>query len=110
MVCLGQVVLVVVVLLVVGILGKCMVLLNVWVLIYQLLLLGVIQGQFFDLEIQVVEIEWMCILMEIMLVCYIGKDVGVICKDIDWDKILIVEEVKDYGIIDMVFEYWKFFV
>lgn len=52
----------------------------------------------------------MCILMEIMLVCYIGKDVGVICKDIDWDKILIVEEVKDYGIIDMVFEYWKFFV
>lgn len=100
--CVGQVVSMGVFLLVGGVEGKCVCLLNLWVMIYQLL--GGYQGQVMDIEIYICEIFKICYILNFILVYYIGQDLDIIVKDIDCDNFMDLEQVKEYGLIDFIFD------
>lgn len=98
--CMGFVVSMGVFLFVLGVKGKCFVLLNLCVMIYQLL--GGVCGQVFDIEIQVCEIFYLKEWLNNLFVQYMGQDVECIVCDIDCDNFMLSEDVKVYGLIDQV--------
>ena len=60
------------------------------------------EGQSSDIEIQAREILRMRDLLEKMLADHTGRDVALIRKDIERDKILTAAEAVEYGLVDEV--------
>jgi ATP-dependent Clp protease, protease subunit len=100
-VCLGQAASAAAVLLAAGTPGKRLALPNSRVIIHQPATEGG-YGQGSDIEIQAREIMRMRHQLEEMLSHHSGRDLALVKKDIDRDKILNAEEAKDYGLIDTV--------
>jgi ATP-dependent Clp protease protease subunit len=100
-VCLGQAASAAAVLLAAGTPGKRLALPNSRVIIHQPATEGG-YGQGSDIEIQAREIMRMRNQLEEMISRHSGRDVDLVKKDIDRDKILNAEEAKDYGLIDTV--------
>jgi ATP-dependent Clp protease, protease subunit len=100
-VCLGQAASAAAVLLAAGTPGKRLALPNSRVIIHQPATEGGF-GQGSDIEIQAREIMRMRHQLEEMLSHHSGRDIALVKKDIDRDKILNAEEAKDYGLIDTV--------
>jgi ATP-dependent Clp protease protease subunit len=100
-VCLGQAASAAAVLLAAGTPGKRLALPNSRVIIHQPATEGG-YGQGSDIEIQAREIMRMRHQLEEMLSHHSGRDIALVKKDIDRDKILNAEEAKDYGLIDTV--------
>jgi ATP-dependent Clp protease protease subunit len=101
--CLGQAASAAAVLLSAGAPGKRMALPNSRIIIHQPSTEGS-YGQSSDIEIQAKEILRMRSQLEEMLARHTGRDVALVRKDIDRDKILTAEESKAYGIIDDVID------
>lgn len=101
-VCLGQAASAAAVLLAAGAPGKRLALPNARILIHQPATGGGGQGQASDIEIQAREIMRMREWLEATLASHTGRDLAMVNKDIDRDKILTAAEAKDYGIIDQV--------
>lgn len=101
-VCLGQAASAAAVLLAAGAPGKRLALPNARILIHQPATGGGGQGQASDIEIQAREIMRMREWLEETLAKHTGRDLALVNKDIDRDKILTASEAKDYGIIDQV--------
>lgn len=89
-----------VVLMCVGVVGKCFVFKYFCVMIYQLL--GGVQGQVFDIEIIVCEIQKLKKEFYDIIVMYFGQMIEKVWEDFDCDYWMILEEVKVYGMIDEV--------
>lgn len=89
-------------LLVVGDKGNCIVLLNLCVMVYQLF--GGYCGVVFDIECYVEEIIDLKKCLNDIYVKYIGQNYVIIEKKFDCDMFMMVEEVKEFGIIDIVYE------
>ncbi len=100
-VCLGQAASAAAVLLGAGTPGKRLALPNSRIIIHQPATEGG-YGQGSDIEIQAREIMRMRHSLEEMLSKHSGRDLALVKKDIDRDKILNAEEAKDYGLIDTV--------
>jgi ATP-dependent Clp protease, protease subunit len=100
-ICLGQAASAAAVLLAAGTPGKRLALPNSRVIIHQPATEGG-YGQGSDIEIQAREIMRMRSQLEEMLSKHSGRDLALVKKDIDRDKILNAEEAKDYGLIDIV--------
>ena len=100
-VCLGQAASAAAVLLAAGTPGKRLALPNSRIIIHQPATEGG-YGQGSDIEIQAREIMRMRTQLEEMIARHSGRDVELVRKDIDRDKILTAEEAKDYGLIDTV--------
>ena len=101
-VCLGQAASAAAVLLAAGAPGKRLALPNARILIHQPATGGGGSGQASDIEIQAREIMRMREWLEETLAKHTGRDLALVNKDIDRDKILTAAEAKDYGIIDQV--------
>ena len=100
-VCLGQAASAAAVLLAAGTPGKRLALPNSRVIIHQPATEGG-YGQGSDIEIQAREIMRMRHQLEDMIAKHSGRDIALVKKDIDRDKILNAEEAKEYGLIDTV--------
>jgi ATP-dependent Clp protease protease subunit len=100
-VCLGQAASAAAVLLAAGAPGKRRALPHSRILIHQPATEGG-YGQGSDIEIQAREIMRMRTQLEEMIARHSGRDVELVRKDIDRDKILTAEESKDYGLIDTI--------
>ena len=100
-VCMGQAASAAAVLLAAGTPGKRMALPNSRIIIHQPATEGG-YGQGSDIEIQAREILRMRSLLEEMISKHTGRDLALVRKDIDRDKILTAEEAKEYGLIDSV--------
>jgi ATP-dependent Clp protease, protease subunit len=100
-VCMGQAASAAAVLLAAGTPGKRLALPNSRIIIHQPATEGS-YGQGSDIEIQAREIMRMRTLLEEMISKHTGRDVALVKKDIDRDKILTAEEAKEYGLIDNV--------
>jgi len=100
-ICLGQAASAAAILLAAGTPGKRLALPNSRVLIHQPATEGG-YGQGSDIEIQAREIMRMRSQLEGMLSRHTGRDLALVKKDIDRDKILTAEEAKEYGMIDTV--------
>jgi ATP-dependent Clp protease protease subunit len=100
-VCMGQAASAAAVLLAAGTPGKRLALPNSRIIIHQPATEGG-YGQGSDIEIQAREILRMRSLLENMIATHTGRDLAVVRKDIDRDKILTAEEAKEYGLIDSV--------
>lgn len=105
-VCMGQAASAAAILLAAGAAGKRMALPNSRVIIHQPATEGT-YGQASDMEIQAREIMRMRDQMEKVLARHTGKELSVVRRDIERDKILNAEEAKEYGIIDTVMDYRK---
>ena len=101
-VCLGQAASAAAVLLAAGAPGKRHALPHARVLIHQPYSEGGGQGS--DIEIQANEILRMRTEMESILADHTGRDLDLIKKDIERDKILTADAAKEYGIVDQVIE------
>ena len=99
-ICMGQAASAAAVLLAAGTKGKRLALEHARVLIHQPS--GGGEGQSSDIEIQAREIMRMRELLEQMLANHSGRDVELVRKDIERDKILTAREAVDYGLIDEV--------
>jgi ATP-dependent Clp protease, protease subunit len=99
--CLGQAASAAAVLLGAGTPGKRSALPNSRIIIHQPATEGG-YGQGSDIEIQAKEIMRMRSQLEQMLSHHSGRDLALVKKDIDRDKILNAEEAKEYGLIDTV--------
>ncbi|MGH8823526.1 MAG: ATP-dependent Clp protease proteolytic subunit [Jiangellaceae bacterium] len=99
-VCMGQAASAAAILLAAGAPGKRLAVPNARVLIHQPATSEAIYGQASDIEIQAKEIERMRALLEEILARHTGKDVDVVRKDIERDKILTTQEAIDYGLVD----------
>jgi len=99
-ICMGQAASAAAVLLAAGAKGKRLALEHARVLIHQPS--GGGEGQSSDIEIQAREILRMRDLLEQMLSRHTGRDVELIRKDIERDKILTAREAVEYGIVDEV--------
>ena len=60
------------------------------------------EGQSSDIEIQAREILRMRELLETMISRHTGRDVDLVRKDIERDKILTAREAVEYGLVDEV--------
>jgi len=100
-VCMGQAASAAAVLLAAGTPGKRLALPNSRIIIHQPATEGG-YGQGSDIEIQAREILRMRSLLENMIATHTGRDLAIVRKDIDRDKILTAAEAKDYGLIDSV--------
>ena len=100
-VCLGQAASAAAVLLSAGSPGMRMALPNSRIIIHQPATEGG-YGQSSDIEIQAKEILRMRAQLEEMLSKHSGRELALVRKDIDRDKILTAEEAKEYGLIDDV--------
>src|SRR5499427_1383215 len=100
-VCMGQAASAAAVLLAAGTPGKRLALPNSRIIIHQPATEGG-YGQGSDIEIQAREILRMRSLLEEMISTHTGRDLALVRKDIDRDKILTAEEAKEYGLIDRV--------
>jgi len=99
-ICMGQAASAAAVLLAAGTKGKRLALEHARVLIHQPS--GGGEGQSSDIEIQAREIMRMRELLEQMLANHSGRDVALVRKDIERDKILTAREAVEYGLIDEV--------
>ena len=99
-ICMGQAASAAAVLLAAGTKGKRLALEHARVLIHQPS--GGGEGQSSDIEIQAREIMRMRELLEQMLANHSGRDVELVRKDIERDKILTAREAVEYGLIDEV--------
>jgi ATP-dependent Clp protease protease subunit len=99
-ICMGQAASAAAVLLAAGSKGKRYALQHSRILIHQPS--GGGEGQSSDIEIQAREILRMRALLEEMLATHTGRDVDLIRKDIERDKILTAAESVDYGLVDEV--------
>jgi ATP-dependent Clp protease protease subunit len=99
-ICMGQAASAAAVILAAGAKGKRLALEHARVLIHQPS--GGGEGQASDIEIQAREILRMRDLLEQMLGRHTGRDVELIRKDIERDKILTAREAVEYGIVDEV--------
>ncbi|GAC1608186.1 MAG: ATP-dependent Clp protease proteolytic subunit [Mycobacteriales bacterium] len=99
-ICMGQAASAAAVLLAAGTKGKRLALEHARVLIHQPS--GGGEGQSSDIEIQAREIMRMRELLEQMLATHSGRDVALVRKDIERDKILTAREAVEYGLIDEV--------
>ena len=97
-ICLGQAASAAAILLAGGTPGKRFALPNARMLIHQPSTEGGGQGS--DIEIQAREILRMRTLMEEIIAKHTGRPVAQVRKDVERDKILTVEEAKEYGLID----------
>ena len=102
-VCLGQAASAAAVLLAAGSPGKRLALPNARVLIHQPSMSGG-HGQASDIEIQANEIIRMREWLEDTLAAHTGRDVELVKKDIERDKILTAPMALEYGIVDQVLE------
>ena len=99
-ICMGQAASAAAVLLAAGTPGKRLALQHARILIHQPS--GGGEGQSSDIEIQAREILRMRDLLEKMLADHTGRDVALIRKDIERDKILTAAEAVEYGLVDEV--------
>jgi ATP-dependent Clp protease, protease subunit len=100
-VCLGQAASAAAVLLAAGTPGRRLAVQNARVLIHQPAMEGY-HGQVSDLEIQAAEITRVRRLMESTLAKHSDRTPEQVHDDIEGDRILIVEEAKEYGIVDEI--------
>jgi ATP-dependent Clp protease protease subunit len=99
-ICMGQAASAAAVLLAAGTKGKRLALEHARVLIHQPS--GGGEGQSSDIEIQAREILRMRELLEQMISVHSGRDVALVRKDIERDKILTAREAVEYGLVDEV--------
>jgi ATP-dependent Clp protease protease subunit len=99
-ICMGQAASAAAVLLAAGTKGKRLALEHARVLIHQPS--GGGEGQSSDIEIQAREILRMRELLEQMISRHTGRDVALVRKDIERDKILTAREAVEYGLVDEV--------
>jgi ATP-dependent Clp protease protease subunit len=99
-ICMGQAASAAAVLLAAGTKGKRLALEHARVLIHQPS--GGGEGQSSDIEIQAREILRMRELLEQMISLHTGRDVELVRKDIERDKILTAAEAVEYGLVDEV--------
>ncbi len=99
--CLGQAASAAAVLLSAGAPGKRMALPNSRIIIHQPATEGG-YGQGSDIEIQAREIMRMRTMLEELISKHCHRDVELVRRDIDRDKILTAAEAKDYGLVDQV--------
>ncbi len=99
--CLGQAASAAAVLLAAGAPGKRMALPNSRIIIHQPATEGG-YGQGSDIEIQAREIMRMRTMLEELISKHCHRDVELVRRDIDRDKILTAAEAKDYGLVDQV--------
>ena len=99
-ICMGQAASAAAVLLAAGTKGKRLALEHARVLIHQPS--GGGEGQSSDIEIHAREIMRMRELLEQMIATHSGRDVALVRKDIERDKILTAREAVEYGLIDEV--------
>ncbi|MGQ0629554.1 MAG: ATP-dependent Clp protease proteolytic subunit [Sporichthyaceae bacterium] len=100
-ICMGQAASAAAVLLAAGTPGKRLALPNARILIHQPALEGG-GGQASDVEIIANEVLRMRAKLEELLAHHTGRDIELIRKDIERDKILTAEQAKEYGIVDEV--------
>ncbi len=100
-ICMGQAASAAAVLLAAGTPGKRLALPNARVLIHQPAIEGG-GGQASDVEIIANEVLRMRALLEELLAKHTGRDIELIRKDIERDKILTAVQAKEYGIVDEV--------
>jgi ATP-dependent Clp protease protease subunit len=100
-ICMGQAASAAAVLLAAGTPGKRLALPNARILIHQPALEGG-GGQASDVEIIANEVLRMRALLEELLAKHTGRDIELIRKDIERDKILTAVQAKEYGIVDEV--------
>jgi ATP-dependent Clp protease protease subunit len=100
-ICMGQAASAAAVLLAAGTPGKRLALPNARILIHQPALEGG-GGQASDVEIIANEVLRMRALLEELLAKHTGRDIELVRKDIERDKILTAVQAKEYGIIDEV--------
>lgn len=103
-VCLGQAASAAAVLLAAGAPGKRLALPNARVLIHQPAMSGGNYAQASDIEIQANEITRMREWLEDTLAAHCGRDIDLVRKDIERDKILTAAQALEYGIVDQVLE------
>ena len=101
-VCLGQAASAAAVLLAAGTKGKRLALPNARVLIHQPAMAGSDYGQASDIEIQANEVLRMRTWLEDTIALHTGRDVELVKKDIERDKILTAPMALEYGLIDQV--------
>jgi ATP-dependent Clp protease protease subunit len=101
-VCLGQAASAAAVLLAAGAKGKRLALPNARVLIHQPAMAGSDYGQASDIEIQANEVLRMRTWLEDTIALHTGRDVELVKKDIERDKILTAPMALEYGLIDQV--------
>jgi ATP-dependent Clp protease protease subunit len=99
-ICMGQAASAAAVLLAAGTKGKRLALEHARILIHQPS--GGGEGQSSDIEIQAREILRMRELLEQLISTHTGRDVALVRKDIERDKILTAREAVEYGLVDEV--------
>jgi ATP-dependent Clp protease protease subunit len=100
-ICMGQAASAAAVLLAAGTPGKRLALPNARILIHQPAIEGS-GGQASDVEIIANEVLRMRALLEELLAKHTGRDIELVRKDIERDKILTAVQAKEYGIVDDV--------
>ncbi len=100
-ICMGQAASAAAVLLACGTPGKRLALPNARILIHQPAIEGS-GGQASDVEIIANEVLRMRALLEEMIAKHTGRDIELVRKDIERDKILTAQQAKEYGIVDEV--------
>jgi ATP-dependent Clp protease protease subunit len=103
-VCLGQAASAAAVLLSAGTKGKRLALPNARVLIHQPSMAGSDYGQASDIEIQANEVLRMRTWLEDTIALHCNRDVELVKKDIERDKILTAPMALEYGLVDQVLE------
>jgi ATP-dependent Clp protease, protease subunit len=103
-VCLGQAASAAAVLLSAGTKGKRLALPNARVLIHQPSMAGSDYGQASDIEIQANEVLRMRTWLEDTIALHCNRDVELVKKDIERDKILTAKMALEYGLVDQVLE------
>ena len=103
-VCLGQAASAAAVLLAAGSPGKRLALPNARVLIHQPAMEGGGYAQASDIEIHANELIRMREWLELTIAHHTGRDIDLVRKDIERDKILTAQQAKEYGIVDQVLE------
>jgi len=101
-VCLGQAASAAAVLLAAGSPGKRLALPNARVLIHQPAMEGGGYAQASDIEIHANELIRMREWLEATLAHHTGRDLDLVRKDIERDKILTAQQAQEYGIVDQV--------
>jgi ATP-dependent Clp protease, protease subunit len=100
-ICMGQAASAAAVLLAAGTPGKRLALPNARILIHQPALEGS-GGQASDVEIIANEVLRMRALLEELIAKHTGRDIELVRKDIERDKILTAQQAKEYGLVDDV--------
>lgn len=106
-VCLGMAASAAAVLLAAGSPGKRAALPNSTILIHQPRVQGGSRGMASDIEIEAAEIERKRNKLDEILARHTGQTTERVREDTDRDKYMTADEAKDYGLVDVVFDYRK---